>query len=261
MPSLADHQSTRSTKVLFIGDSGTGKTGALTSLVKAGYKLRILDFDNGLDSLVGFIRAQCPENLGNVEYETLRDPYKSTPAGPVLAGQPKAFIQAMTLLDKWTDGTKPSEWDDKTVLVVDSLTFLSNAAMNWAEVFKPSKDRRQIYGEAQRAVETALSQLTSESFKPNVIIIAHMTYMERDDGTKKAYPTAAGQALSPKIPSYFNNVIMCESVGTGASARPRIRTTRTSMVDLKNPAPLKVPENLPIETGLADFFAYVRGEK
>ena len=51
MPSLANHQSNEFTKLLIEGDSGSGKTGALASLVKAGYKLRILDMDNGLDAL------------------------------------------------------------------------------------------------------------------------------------------------------------------------------------------------------------------
>ena len=60
MSSLADHQSSELTKVLVIGDSKSGKTGALTSLVAAGYKLRILDFDNLLDPLRAFIERECP---------------------------------------------------------------------------------------------------------------------------------------------------------------------------------------------------------
>ena len=51
MPSLSAHQSNDYVKLLLCGDSGSGKSGALASLVGAGYKLRILDMDNGLDSL------------------------------------------------------------------------------------------------------------------------------------------------------------------------------------------------------------------
>ena len=43
MPKLSDHQSNDFTKLLLIGDAKSGKTGSLVSLVKAGYKLRILD--------------------------------------------------------------------------------------------------------------------------------------------------------------------------------------------------------------------------
>ena len=49
MPNLSKHQSSEFTKLLLMGDSKSGKTGALASLVLAGYKLRILDFDNGLE--------------------------------------------------------------------------------------------------------------------------------------------------------------------------------------------------------------------
>ena len=38
-----------------MGDSGTGKTEALCSLVLAGYKLRILDLDNGLDIVKSYL--------------------------------------------------------------------------------------------------------------------------------------------------------------------------------------------------------------
>ena len=82
MPNLSNHQSSSElVKLLFIGDSGTAKTGALVSLVKAGYHLRIIDFDNGLDALVHQIKQQCPELLSTVEYETCQDKYKTTRTG------------------------------------------------------------------------------------------------------------------------------------------------------------------------------------
>ena len=56
MPALSDHQSSQTTKMLFIGDSGSGKTGALASLAAAGYNLRILDVDNGVDILANLLR-------------------------------------------------------------------------------------------------------------------------------------------------------------------------------------------------------------
>jgi hypothetical protein len=96
MPNLKDHQSSQFTKLLLIGDSGSGKTGALTSLVGAGYKLRIWDFDNGLDPLVQHVRRTAVDKLGNIEYHTLRDRKKSSPIGPVIDGPPKAFITSLT---------------------------------------------------------------------------------------------------------------------------------------------------------------------
>src|SRR5216683_1625548 len=101
MPTLSNHQSNDFTKMLIMGDSGTGKTGALASLVKAGYKLRILDFDNGLDVLKQFVYKDCPENIDNVEFRTLQDKLKATPLGSIVDGQPKAFPAALRMLDHW----------------------------------------------------------------------------------------------------------------------------------------------------------------
>src|SRR5712671_7014981 len=101
LPSLADHQSNEFTKVLFLGDSKSGKTTALWSLVRARYKLRILDFDNLLDSLKEKLLAECPHLLGNVEFRTLRDKYKMGPNGVVIDGAPKAAMSAMKMLNQW----------------------------------------------------------------------------------------------------------------------------------------------------------------
>src|SRR5437660_10902554 len=114
MPSLSSHQSNIYTKVLFLGDSKSGKTTALWSLVRAGYKLRILDFDNLLDALKERLLLECPKQLDNVEYRTLRDNYKPGPTGMVLDGVAKAFMDAMKMLDNWkyddTDLGKPKKW-------------------------------------------------------------------------------------------------------------------------------------------------------
>lgn len=260
MPSLEQHQSNTTTKLLLIGDSGAGKTASLAALVDSGYKLRILDFDNGLDSLVGQIRRRCPDRAKNVSFETLRDKYRGTGTGVILDGPPKAFVTAMQLLDKWGDLGKPEDWGTDTVVVVDSLTFMSNAAYNYNGFLNPTaKDKRTIFYAAQSSIEHTLALLTSESFKPNVIIIAHMTFLDRPDGTKKGFPIAVGQALSPKIAPYFNSVALAETIGSGQSMKRVIRTISTPLIDLKNPASFNIAETLPIETALATFFTTVQG--
>src|SRR5262245_11864593 len=101
MPSLSQHKSASLVKVLLVGDAKSGKTGSLVSLVKAGYKLRILDYDNLLDILAKLVAEQCPERIDNVEYRTLRDRRKASPLGPIIDGSPTAFAQGTKLLDRW----------------------------------------------------------------------------------------------------------------------------------------------------------------
>lgn len=255
MPSLSNHHSSSIVKLIYIGDSGAGKTGSLVSLIEADYKLRILDLDNGLDSLVSFARRQCPDKLSLVDYETRRDKYKATPAGPVINGQPKAFVDSLKLMTKWSDESVPSEWGEDTIFVVDSLTALGRVAFEWAKGMNPSsKDPRQWFYTAQRAVEDVIALLTGEDFHTNVIIISHVTYTELNDGTQKGFPSAIGTALSKHIGKYVNTLLLAETKGTGQSVKRTIRMAPTALIDLKNPAPFKFEQVLPLETGLATVF-------
>ena len=258
MPSLSNHQSNSFVKLLLCGDSGSGKSGALASLVKAGYSLRILDMDNGLDSLKTFVMKDCPDRADNVEFRTLRDDYKITSTGPQVH-KPPAFVDALKMLDNWkyddTDLGNPSEWGPDVICVMDSLSFFSDAAFDHAKGLNPgAKDPRQWFYSAQQGVESALAMLTSGSFKTNVIITAHVRYSQNDDGTTKGYPNAIGSALGPTIPRYFNHWAQCVS----KAGKRSIQTAATNMMDLKNTKPFEMKSTYDISSGLADFFAVLR---
>jgi hypothetical protein len=268
MGSLGNHKSQGITKMILIGDAKAGKTGALASLVKVGYKLRILDYDNLLDSLRYQIEHTCPDKIGNVEYRSLRDKRKASPLGPIIDGVPRAFSDGLKMLDHWkytdTDGTeidygKPKDWGSDTILVLDSLSRFCDAAYAFREPLTPKgksgeADGRAVYGDAQSAVEDVLAMLSASAFNTNVIIIAHILYMELDSGEKKGFPQAVGQKLSPKIPQYFPTVAMFTKKGS----KRVLQTNDSPLIDLANPAPFKMAKELPIETGLADFFGTLR---
>ena len=259
MTSLADHQSTSYAKILYLGDSSTGKTGSLASLVAAGYKLRILDFDNGLDVLRQFILHDSPDKIGNVDFITLRDKYEATPLGPKCK-RPKAFVESLKLMESWSDETDPAEWGPDTIFVLDSTTSFAKAAFEWARGMHPEmRDARQWYFAAQQQFENTLALLTSEAFHANVIIIAHISYKETQEGITKGYPSAVGSALGPLIPRYFNTMIQAETKGSGKNLSRRIRLVPSAVVDLKNPAPFDLEDELPLESGLATLFAKLRG--
>jgi len=268
LPSLADHQSNTYVKLLLVGDAMSGKTGSLVSLVKAGYKLRILDLYNKLDPLKYFALRDCPEAITNVEFRTLRDKRKTGAAGVVISGQPKAYIDTIKMLDRWKytaeDGTEvdlgsPAEWGPDCILVIDSLSRLCDAAYDWREPLTPvgksgERDGRAVYGDAQDAIENLLAMLTGPGMETNVIVIAHGMYMDLPDGTAKIFPQGVGQKLSPKIPQYFPAVIRYKNL----NGKKSIQLKSDAMIDLANPAPFAMPETLGIETGLAEFFAVLR---
>ena len=269
MPSLANHQSNSFTKLLLLGDAKSGKTGSLVSLVKAGYKLRILDLDNLLDILKYKVIEECPANLDNIEFRSIRDKYKATPGGTAIDGKPKAWTDSLKLLSSWkyTDETtgeeidygNPADWGPDTILVIDSLSRWCDAAYDFHEAIIPrgksgDYDGRAVYGNAQDDVEKQLAMLMSNTIKTNVIIIAHGTYMDLPDGTKKIFPQGVGQKLSLKIPQYFPNYIRYKN----KAGKRTIQVESDSMIDLANTRPNALNKELPIETGLAEFFAALR---
>lgn len=260
MPVLGSSNTVGPIKLMLIGHSGAGKTGALTSLVKAGYKLRIVDLDMGLDALVNHCKIECPEKLANVSYMSFRDVFKMGPGGPMVKGSPKAAVGAINALDKWEDGTVPSEWDDTHVLVLDSLTAFGRACYAWAQAMNPTvKEKRQWYQAGQELVENTIATLTGAEFKANVIVISHIDIRTQDDGTVKGFASSLGEALGPKLPRYFNTLVVSETSGSGINLKRKLKTVPTTLVDAKNPAPMKVAAEYPIESGLSTIFSTLKG--
>ena len=265
MPSLASHDPSTYIKLLLLGDSKAGKTTSLASLTAAGYNLRILDLDNLLGPLAGRIRS-TGSDLTTVEYRSIRDTYKSSDRGTILDGKPKAWINALKMLDNWRytddhtgdliDLGPPRTWDPDCILVIDSLSRLCDAAYNFHEDVAAGKDGRMIYGNAQDYVEKVLAGLTSDTYTCNVIVVCHGVYMDLDTGGKKIFPQGVGQKLSPKIPQYFPNYI--QLVYDATTYKRIFRTTSNRMINLASSA--TVPSELPADTGLATFFAALRSQ-
>ena len=265
MPSAANYKSSEFVKLLYIGDSGTGKTTSLASLVAAGYQLRVLDFDNLLDSLIATVRRADPGTLNAIHYGSYRDRMRATPNGPIIDGQPRAFIDALKAIDVWEDKSIPAKWGTNHILVIDSLTMMAKAAYWWAKGLQGAATiaegvsmrgvrPEQFYHTAQQALLNLLSYVTASSFETNVIIIAHIKYIERD-GITKGFPVAVGNAISPEIPSYFPSVALATKSGT----KRIIKTRSTAMIDLKNPRSFEAADEYDMDDGLARFFKVLLG--
>jgi AAA domain len=264
LPSLSSHHSSTFVKLLYLGDSKAGKTTSLWSLAAAGYKLRILDFDNLLDTLALKVRTNAPDRLDNIEFKSLRDAYKGTSAGTAIDGKPKAWLDSLRLLNQWkyddTDLGVPGTWGPDCILVVDSLSRWCDSAYDFHESFIPAgssgkSDGRAVYGNAQDDVERQLANLTSPSFATNVIVICHGQKYDTPDGRTKIFPQGVGQKLSPKIPQYFPNYIRLTRKPDGKRI---IQVEGDSFIDLATTRPDAMPTELDASDGLAKFFAVLR---
>lgn len=263
MTSLTNHQSNDFVKLLLLGDAKSGKTTALWSLAAAGYKLRILDMDNLLDGLAAMVRERCPDKLDQIEFRTLRDKRKMTDTGPMIDGPARTFVNATKMLDRWkyddVDLGVPGNWGSDTILVIDSLSRLCDAAFDWREPLTPrgrsgEYDRRATYKDAQDAIESMLAMLTSKTFETNVIVICHGLYMELEDGTTKIFPQGVGAKLSPKIPQYFPVYVRFKNL----AGRRTIQLTSDPMIDLATPAKIATKKTLDSD-GLAELFEALKG--
>lgn len=285
MPNLSTFQSDNVVKMLLIGDSGNGKTGALASLALAGYKLRVMDFDKGIEPIKeAILKAGKPEALANVEYETFDDKFQIVGGNVIPRGVPTSVQEALKMLDYWgpkskkdsTDLGKPSEWGRDAILVIDSLSHFCNAVMRYVQATNPAgassgkNPSQPEWGSAQRIVEQALGLLYSEDFNTNVIVTAHVTYIQSKDqldedgkpaGAIRGLPNALGQALPPKIPTYFNHMLIVDKMGSGVHVRRQIKTVPDMLVNAKSPLSLSgIPATLPLETGLATYFDTALGK-
>lgn len=275
MVSLIEHQSTNTTKLLLLGDSGAGKSGALASLAKAGYNLRILDFDNGLDVLANLLRDD-PEAAARVDFQTVTDATRI--GGTQMIPQANAWTKAIKTLGDWPGYGKLDTWTPNDILVIDSLTFAGKAAVRFVLNLNgriTDLPGWNDYYTAQGLLEKLLATLYSDSIRCNVIVISHVrevgkSHTELDskgrqitieeEGSRKGYAeTGTGKALSPTVGRYFNAALLADIEGSGQSARRIIRTVPHQNIGLKNANPAKVKPVYPLATGLADYFAAVRG--
>lgn len=275
MPKLINHQSTGTTKLLLIGDSGAGKTGALSSLPAEGYRLRIIDTDNGLDLVknlltdpAGDYYKKNPKAIENVDFVTLTDTWGKNAAGKLVPKTATVWERTIGMLENWKDGEidygSITTWTPQDVLVIDSLTTLSNAALNRILAMNGrlgGQVQQSDWYSGQNLVEGLLQLLYDEAVRCNVIVCCHITFIETDAGPTKGYPMSLGKALPPKIGRYFNSSLMVRSMGQGTNVQRKIITNTAGVVELKNTAPTRVRPEYDIKWGLAEYFAAVRGQQ
>lgn len=253
MTAFKDHPINKRVKALVTGDPGSGKTTLLASLANAGYNLRIMDFDAGLDILRAYL---TPEGTDRTKYVTLTDSLNTA----------TAFNLAYRLLSSWKVGEEDlgpvKSWGEDTVLAVDTITRAGDAALRRALAMSGKKFNDQAsqpeWGTAIRDVEFLISYLTSEEVKCNVVFNSHLKYVGGEDGNAiKTYPHVVGSVTGGGFPTrvggYFNTIIRVDEKAKGARV---LRTISDHKMSLKNPAPKVVlPEE---EPDLAKLFAKIK---
>lgn len=286
MPDIDQLTDSELIKMIYIGDSGSGKTGSLMSLAAAGYNVRVLDLDKGIQILKDY--ATNPESMykkpraglwtaeqaqtiaKRINYVSISETFTHINGQVICKGD--SWQKMMAQLTEWKDGErsfgKIETWGAGEILVVDSFSRACDARMymELAQNGRAATGRQQQdYWKVQDGIErflellVAYDPLTKKGIPCHVIVIGHVDYVEKDDGTVRGMPQSMGKALGPKIAQHFNHALLAKTVGQGTMAKRKIMTQTTGSIDLKNAAPLKVKPEYELETGLAEYFQAVLG--
>ncbi len=244
--------------MLNIGESGSGKTGALASLARAGYNLHILDYDNGLDIIANVLRDDAAA-LGRVRYESLRDIIVSVNGIPRVKSPVSAYKNAGKTLTEW----KAETFTPSDILVLDTLTTFSDAAFNEALVLGGRLNQRpqlQDFGWMADSVKLFIEMITSPELNCHVIVNTHVRYLNGEGDTEimKGLPNAKGQEVSRTVSRFFNTVALTRTIGTGPAAKRVISTKPQGVVEVKASNP-KVKDSYPVDVGLAQLFHDILG--
>ena len=240
MPNFKDHPRDKRVKALVCGDPGSGKTGALASLLNADYSIAVLDFDNGLDILHSYIEE---DKAGNLDYFSFDVENQETPT------------LARNILRHWktdVDLGPVTEWGSDKVIVIDSASLYGECLLAHSK----KSDGRMRYFDAGQELKQVILFLTGPQVKCNVIVNTHIQTIENDQGLIKGYPQMIGSAVSKAIGRYFNNLWRLDSKRMGRESVPIIRTKSDSFMALKCSAPKVVEAEHPLD--YAELFQKIK---
>lgn len=245
--------------VMLEGASGAGKTHSIRTLVDAGLEVFVLFTEPGMEVLADvpsdklhwhYIPPASPDFADMIASATKIN----TMSIKMLSDLPDInkkkyteFIDILTSLSSFTDDRTGKnfgavdDWGPDRVLVVDSLTGLSLAAMNLVTGSKPVKCLAD-WGIAIDNLERLLTKLCVDTNCHFVLL----THLEREvdevTGGTSLMASTLGRKLAPKLPRFFSDVIHVKKAGDKF-----VWSTCTSNVDCKT-------RNLPQSETLSPTF-------
>ena len=246
--------------VFLMGETGTGKTFSIKSLVAAGVTPFCIFTEPGFEVLGDIPKEklhwhyippadvdwatmiESARKINTLSYESL------TKLTDISKGKYDQFIDLLSSLNNFRcdrDGQQYGDvckWGTDRALVIDGLSGVNVMAMNLVIGSKPVKHQGD-WGVAMDNLERLLQKLCTDT-DCHFILIGHAE-REVDEvmGGSKIMASTLGRKLAPKIPRFFSDVILASREGS-----------RFSWSTAAIGAALKA-RNLPIADGLPQNFA------
>lgn len=217
MAKLIDKKVSKTHRVLVYGEPKSGKT-ELAARLSEKYKILFIDLENGYETLLKMPVAWQQ----NVEIVSIPDtkvfPIAIETVLKIVTGQPVEVCDehgkvgcAICKKDSLpTTRVCLNELTDDWIVIVDSLTQLSNSAMNHltkgqVDTYKPEWTDYRNQGQL---LDKFLSQV--QQAKYNIVCVTHVVETELEDGRKKLVPVCGTTAFSRNTAKYFDHVVYCE---------------------------------------------------
>jgi len=217
-------------KIILLGDSGTGKTHSIRTLLDAGLTPFIIFTEPGMET-IGDVLDRCyytylpPAQVG---WESLKAVAKmvNVLAYDGIAKMQDAnkskyteFLQIIETCNDFVDQNGKS-WGDvmdfgtDKVLVIDSLSGLNDMASNLVVGGKPVKGM-QDWQVAQNMLKKLIDKLCT-GCHCSFVLMAHIA-RETDEvtGGTRLFVSTLGKSLAPDLPAYFSDVIQTIRSGDG----------------------------------------------
>lgn len=217
MAKLSSLAESKTKRILVFGPPKSGKTELAGKLAEK-FKVLLLDLENGFETLFKLPDAW----KDRIEVVRIPDtkvyPIAIETMLKVISGNKVSICEEhgkvnCALCAKAAAPVVTVELnalDTDTVVIVDSLTQLSNSAMAHLTKSQPDdyKPEWTDYRNQGALLDKFLSQVQQAKF--NIVCITHETETEMEDGKKKIVPVCGTTSFSRNTAKYFDHVVYCE---------------------------------------------------
>lgn len=247
-------------RICVYGPPKSGKTELVGRLAEK-YRLRWIDLEEGWKTLLKLPR-EWQERIDIIRIPDDKDfPIAVETVRKILSGAKVSIcaqhgkVGCPACSKDPTEVARMTEIETRTlaqdeILVIDSLTQLSNSAMSWimknagkADDFKPERDE---WGQLKFVIENTLSKVQQARY--NIICISHEEEVELESGVSKLVPVSGSSKSSRNTAKYFDHVVYCDlrnkkhNFGSATTYANSILTGSRLDVKIEN---LAVPSLLP----------------
>ena len=257
---MSDIKNIPGVNIMLLGDSGSGKTHAIRTLLEADLEVFVLFTEPGMETLSDtpsdklhwhYVPPASPDfasmidsakKINTLDLKTLSN------LGDLKKSKYTNFIDILVALDNFKcqrtgkEYGSVEDWGTNRAIVVDSLSGLSIAAMNLVVGSKPVKSQAD-WAISMDNLERLILKLCVDT-QAFFVLTAHLE-RETDEitGGSALMPSTLGRKLAPKLGRYFSDVVHVER-----KVDRFTWSTATSNIDLK-------ARNLPIKSDLQPSFA------